>query len=152
VRRRNQRVDGQQPKRRRAIDDDMRVLTRDLVQLVLEPEVRIQFPDQPRLELRQGNARGRYEQILERRRRLDDVCQLARRIGDRVVHALVDRAMVEEGNAAVGLRVEIDEECLAATHRQGRGKVDRRRGLAHSTLLVGDGNDHREADLERDLR
>ncbi len=64
------------------------------------------------------------------------------RVGDRVVGAARDRGVIEERDAAVGLRVEIDEQRLAAAHRQRRGKVHGRRGLADAAFLIGDGNDH----------
>ena len=115
----------------------------ELVDLVLQPEVRVELPDQPRLELGQRDARRRDEQIRQRVAGWMMSRELARRVGDRVVGAARDRGEVEERDAAVGLRVEIDEQRLAAAHRQRGGEVDGGRGLADAALLVGDGNDHR---------
>ena len=50
--------------------------------------------------------------------------------------------VIEERDAAVGLRVEIDEQRLAAAHRQRGGKVHGCRGLADAAFLIGDGDDH----------
>jgi hypothetical protein len=105
--------------------------------------MRVDLPHQPRLELRQRDARRRDEEVLERRRRLDDLRELATRIRDRVVSAATDRAELQERDAAVRLRIEIDEQRLPTAHRQGRSKVDGSRGLTDAPLLVGDGNDHR---------
>jgi hypothetical protein len=55
---------------------------------------------------------GRHEQILERRR-MDDVPELATVVGDRVEGALLDGPRIEVREAAIGLRIEIDEERLA---------------------------------------
>ena len=66
------------------------------------------------------------------------------RIGDRVVNALPDLLHVEKRQRAVGLRVEIDEERLAAAHGQRRGEVHGRRRFTDAAFLVGNGNNHRE--------
>src|SRR5204863_10101396 len=46
VRRRDQRVDGQQAERRRAVDDDVLELPVQGRELVLQPEWRVELPDQ----------------------------------------------------------------------------------------------------------
>ena len=76
------------------------------------------------------------------RRRDDDVAHLAGGIGNRVVRAATDSGHVEERDAAVGLRVEIDEQRWLAAQGKARGEVDGGSGLAHTALLIGDGNDH----------
>jgi len=50
--------------------------------------------------------------------------------------------VIEERDAAVCLGVEIDEERLPAAYCQSCGKVDGRRRLADSALLIGDSDDH----------
>ena len=133
------------PERRRAVDDDVLVLAVERLDLVLEPEVRVELPHQARLELRQPDARRRDEQV-RHRRRLDDVGERAARFGDRVVGAARDRREVEKRNAAVRLGVEIDEQRLLAAHRQGGGEVDGGRRLADAAFLVRDRYDHRALD------
>ena len=49
---------------------------------------------------------------------------------------------IEKRDAAVGLRVEIDEQRLASAHGQRGGEVDGGRGLADAAFLIGDGDDH----------
>ena len=143
MRRRDQRVDRQQAERRRTVDDDVRVLAVERLDLVLQSEVRVELAHQPRLELREADPRRRDEQVGDRRRP-DDVRELARRFGNRVVGAPRDRAEIEKRNAAVGLRVEIDEQRLPAPHGQRGGEVHGGRRLADAALLIGDRNDHRQ--------
>ena len=73
VRRGHQGVDRQQPESRRTVDDDVSVLALpQLVDLVLQSEVRVQLSHQSRLELGEADPRRGDEQVLKRRRRLDD--------------------------------------------------------------------------------
>ena len=90
VRRGHQRVDRQQPERRRAVDDDVGILPLQLIDLVLQPEVRVHLPHQPRFELGEADARRRDRQVRQARRK-DDVLQADRRVRDRVVGAAADR-------------------------------------------------------------
>jgi hypothetical protein len=53
------------------------------------------------------------------------------------------RAVVQERDTAVGLGVEIDEECLPSPHGERRGKIHGGGGLPHAAFLIGDGDDHR---------
>src|SRR5688500_755421 len=99
----DQRVDRQQPERRRTVDDDMFVAVQ-LSDLVFQLEVRVQLTHQPRLELRQADAARRDEQIRVRRR-LDDVSELTGGLDYGVVCTARDSAMLQERDAAVGLRV-----------------------------------------------
>ena len=101
VRRGHQGIDRQQPETRRTVDDDERSHFQ-LVDLVLNRKCASSSPlISPRV-WRGRSSRG-DEQVLKRRGRLDDSSELARRIGDRVVHAAIDRAVVQERDTAVGL-------------------------------------------------
>ena len=51
------------------------------------------------------------------------------------------RRSIPKRGAGVALRVQIDDQGLETLHGQCRGDVNRRRGLTHPTLLVGDGED-----------
>ncbi len=50
-----------------------------------------------------------------------------------------------EGAAGVGLRVEVEDEDVAAQFREARGEVHCRGSLAHPALLIGHGNYFHEA-------
>ena len=69
-------------------------------------------------------------------------CHVDRRIRNGVVDAALYRGDVQERHRAVGLGVEIDEERLLAAQREPGGEIDGGRGLAYSTLLIGNGNNH----------
>ena len=56
MRRRDQRVDRQEPERRRAVNHHRVELVDHRVQPILQPEVRVQLPHQPSLELRERDA------------------------------------------------------------------------------------------------
>ena len=64
----------------------LRILLADRLELVLQPEVRVDLADELRLELGQRDARRRDRQVRHRRRH-DDVGHLHGRLGDRVVDA-----------------------------------------------------------------
>ena len=161
--RRHQRVHGEQPQRRRAVDDDVvqagRVIGGDRPR---QPR----FPGYQRNEfdLRAGqvDGRGRAQQPRQTLHRPDDLGQrlvldqhvVHRRGADTVIH-------VERGGG-VPLRVEVDHQHLGSVQSQGGREVDRGGGLAHSALLVGDRHDPARpgprpgspaaaADLDRDL-
>jgi hypothetical protein len=53
-----------------------------------------------------------------------------------------ERPEIQERHAAVGLRVEIDQQRRLAPQREGRGQVHGGGGLADPTFLVCDGDDH----------
>ena len=71
------------------------------------------------------------------------------RIGHDVVHRARDRASLEERHGAVGLRIEIDQQRRELLAGDRRGQVDRGRRLADATLLIGNRDDHRPAELRR---
>src|SRR5579862_7623132 len=112
MRRGDEGVDGEQAEGRRTINYDVRVLVSKLVNLVLEPEMCVQLPDQPRLQLRQPDPGRRDEQVAEGGR-LNDRAERNARVRDRVVGAIAmcQGLQIKERDAAVGLRVEVDEEC-----------------------------------------
>ena len=82
--------------------------------LVLQPEVRVELADQPRFELGERDARRRDRTGSVERRRHDDR-RRARSAGSAIASndAPGDGAQVEERDTAVGLRVEVDEQRLA---------------------------------------
>jgi hypothetical protein len=70
-------------------------------------------------------------------------------VGEQVVDgAVIAVACDAEAAGAVGLRVAVDEDALQAFQCEGGAEIDRGRGLADATLLVGDG----EADSFRHCR
>jgi hypothetical protein len=103
--------------------------------------VRVHLPHQPRFELGQSDARGCDEQVRQRGGQ-DDVGKRDVRLGNRIVGAAPDGGVLEERDAAVGLRVQVDEQRLAAAHRERGGKIHGGRGLADAPFLIGDGDDH----------
>ena len=83
---------------------------------------------------------------------LDDRRQRNRRVDEDVVHALLDLAQIEVRHAAVGLRIEIDEQRRLPSQRQGGGEVESGGRLADAALLVRDGEDHLGCDIRRRRR
>jgi hypothetical protein len=136
----DERVDRQQPEGRRTVDHDVSELSLQLVDLVLEAEVRVHLPYQPRLELGQPDPCRSDRQVREACR-LDDVRQADVRIGDRVVGAPGDDRVFQERDAAVSLRVQVDQEDFSAPHRKRRGQVHGGGRFADAALLVGDSDD-----------
>ena len=138
---RGQAVHGQQPERRRAVDEHEVVLVADRVERPLELELAAERGHQ--LDLGAGEVEGRrdHEQVLEAGR-LDAV---ERR---RVVHEdVVDRALDVAGVDARARSMALPWGSRSTTRtrrpdsaRRG-AEVHRGRGLAHATLLVGDGDD-----------
>ena len=147
----DQGVDGEQAKGWRAVDDDVLVFPVELLDLVLEPEVRVELAGQPRFQLGQRDP-GRRDEEPGDRRRQDHVAERCPRFGDGVVGTARDSLEVDVGDAAVGLRIEVDQQRAPPTERQGGGKVDGRRGLADSTLLICDGDDHQTLGCRRTIR
>ena len=136
---RDQRVDGDETERGRRVDHDELVSIGHEVEAILQPEVRVDLADELRLELGQGDPRRRHVEVGDGRRR-DHVAE-RRAVGEHVEHRFRKRAHVEVADRRIGLRIEIDEERTPAALREGRGQVDGGRGLAHSALLIGDGDD-----------
>ncbi len=120
----------------------MGVVAHHFLELVLQSKMRVQFSNQPRLELGESNPRRRDIKVLQRLCRLYDMSELAGRISDRVIRAPGNRLQVEKRDAAIGLRVEIDEQRLPSAHGERSGKVNRGSGLAYAALLISDGDDH----------
>src|SRR5439155_23877613 len=92
----------------------------------------------------QRNSVWRDEQVLDGRR-YDHIRQTHARVDDGVVRAAGNRLQLQEREAAVGLRVEVDEERWPSAKRQRGGEVDGGRGLPDPAFLVRDGDDHEGA-------
>ena len=116
----------------------------ELGELVLETERRVQLPHQPRLELRQRDARRARPRVSPPPSGLMTSRSWNVGVDEDVVHPLLDLPQVEVRHAAVGLGIEIDEQRRLAAQRQGGGEVEGGRRLADAALLVRDGEDHLE--------
>src|SRR5438552_1539122 len=138
----DERVQREQPERRRTVDED-EVVTLGEVPAELVAEGHLAADRVEELDL------GRRQ--LERRRRDVDLFRL-RRADDRgnrdvgVDEHIGDRALdgVEvdaQANGQVRLGVEIDAEDVVAKRRKRAAEVDRAGGLADATLLVRDRDD-----------
>ena len=130
-----------QPERRRAVDDDVRIVPADRLQPVLQAEMRVELPDQLGLELRERDP-GRRDPEIRLRRGHDHVGEAAVRLDDRVVHAACELRDVEIRHRAVGLGIEVDEERPLTAQRQRGSEVDGGCGLSDAAFLVRDGDDH----------
>src|ERR1017187_3488872 len=143
VRGRHECVHGDHAERGRRIDEDRVVLPRlphDL-QLVFQPEVAVDFPEELRLDLRQRDpGRGDFE--IRELRRHHDVEDRHVRIRQDLVHRLFHILAVHERHRGVALRIEVDEKRAEALLREGGGEVDRGRGFSHAAFLVCNGDDH----------
>ena len=147
VRRRDQRVDRQQAERRRAVDDDVRVLACGAARACPSAGSARRSP-RPACASSLASAMrdGAIERFGERRRQ-DDVRELHARVGDRVVHAARRPARMSRNDMvllACGSR-SMSSVALAAQGER-RGEVDGGRGLTHAAFLIGDGNDHQLTD------
>ena len=143
---RGQAVDGQQPERRRAVDEGEVVVVAHRVERPLELQLAGERRDQ--LDLGAGEVDGRRddEEVLHARR-LDAVSS-GRVVHDHVVDRALDVAVADaEAGRRVALGVEVDHEDPVAELGERRAEVHRGGGLADATLLVGDRDDPRE--LER---
>ena len=145
MRGRDERVDRQQPQRRRAVDDDVGVVGFERGELFLETEVRVEFSHQLGLELGQRDARRRNAEMRLVGRADDGRQRGAAIAGHRLEHVRADRRHVEKRHGAVGLGIQVDEQRRPAAEREGGGEVDGGRGLTHAALLIGNGQDHRQS-------
>ena len=87
---------------------------------ILQPEMRVELPHQPRLELRERDARRRDVQV----RDVDagTMTSSSRASGSAITSYMlrVDLPHVEERHRAVGLGIEIDEQRLSGPAGPGR--------------------------------
>jgi hypothetical protein len=132
----DQRVERQQPERRRAVEDD--VVPRQRRRLLERPrQHRLAAQHADQLDLRAGEVlRGRHD--LQRRQlgRLDHLLQLRPAEQQVVAAARLDLpAALADRRARVALRIEVDEQHPLLGHRQAGREVDRRRGLALAALF-----------------
>lgn len=137
----DQRVDGQQTERRRAVDED--VVQRLLVRQDRPLKSALTGHQRHQLDLRTGeiDRGGGTEETLDIRDRLDDLGEwlaVDQHVIDRRNLGVVVDA---QRGGGIALRVEVDHQDPATVQGQGGGKVDRGRGLTHPTLLVGDHHD-----------
>jgi hypothetical protein len=139
--RRDERVDRQQPERRRAVDEHVihvELVERRRREGLPQPVLPGHHADE--LDLCAGQVDGgrdaeqvRRCRALGRGLRQPDLAQqglVHRRRAQTMVHA--------ESRACVALRVEVDHEHPDAVHRQRGRDVDRAGGLPDAALLVGD--------------
>ena len=139
-------VDGQEVQRRRAVDQDIGIVsvaTRLLVaacgESLPKPESAVGLLrdlelDTEKVERRRGDRHprhGRRNGGLGERRLADQ------EIVGRAAPAL---AVDAEAGRGVALRIEIDDQDLLADRRKRRPEIDRRRCLADAALLVGEGD------------
>ena len=137
--RRRQRVDGQQPKRRRAVDQDVVVGAAERGEGVTQAVGAARVADQLDFCRRQihgrgheidlGHLGGQHGGVERRPRGAARRRRSARRLGTRDA----------ETRAGIALRVEVDDQDAAAGRAQGGAQIDRGRGLADTALLVRDG-------------
>jgi hypothetical protein len=134
----DQCVDRQQAQRRRAVDED--VVQRLLVRLDRSLQSALPCHQRDQLDLRTGEIdRGRCtEETLDIRDRLDDLGERLA-LDQYVVDGRDFGVMVDaQRSGRIALRVEVNHQDPPAMQGKRSGKVDRRRGLAHPALLIGD--------------
>ena len=104
-----------------------------------EPVLAAERRDQLDLRTRQIEARRGDEEVLDRRW-LDAVLQ-RHLVHDHVVHRRLDATVLDaEPGRCIALRIEVDDQRAKAQLGQARAEIDGGRGLADTTLLVGNGN------------
>ena len=141
----DERVDREQPERRRAVDEDVVEVLLELAEVGVERGAQplLARDERDELDLRAGEVdrRRHAPQPGELRAALDDVAH-GRVVDDDVVDARRLRPVLDaERGRCVALRVEVDDQHARARLGQGRGEVHRGRGLADAALLVRDGED-----------
>jgi hypothetical protein len=141
VRRRHQRVDRDHAQGRRRVDEDVVVVGGRVLHPVLEAERTVEVADELRLELGQGDARRREEEVRDARLH-DHGRQLHFLADEHVVHRPRHTARVDVAHRRVGLRIEVDEEGLEAFVGNRGREVDRGRRFADTAFLIGYGDDH----------
>ncbi len=135
------------PKGRRTIDHDAGIFGAKSAPSVLQPEMRVHLPHQPRLELCQCDTRRCNRQIRDRRR--DDDVAIGP-VGSAIASYMLRATWAMSRNDIVlfAWRIEIDEQRGFASERQAGREVDGGGGLADSALLVGNRDDHGPAGLD----
>src|SRR3954471_4794729 len=137
---RRQAVHGQQAERRGAVDEDVVVLGLDVLEGLAQLELSAEGRNELDLGPREVQAGGRHEQVAHGGG-LDAVVD-GGVVQDHLVHGGLQVPGVQpEAGGGIALRVEIDDEHAKALVSERRAEVHGRGGLAHTALLVGDGDD-----------
>jgi hypothetical protein len=145
-----QAVDGEEPERRRTVDEHEVVVGADGVDRLAELELAAHRRHQLDLGTGQVDGGRRDEEVLQARR-LHAVLD-GRVVHDDVVQGGLQVAGVyPEPGGGVALGVEVDHQHPVAQLRQRRPQVDRGGGLADPALLVGDGEHARQLERTRVL-
>ncbi len=147
VGRRHQRIDREQPKGRRRVDDDRVEVGLEGLDGVLEPIGGVEFTGDVDLELGHGDPGRRHPKVFLGRRH-DDIVKPRGRPQD-VVHVAVDLVQIDVGHGRVGLRVEIDEQCFQTLLGQTSCEIDGSGGFAHTTFLIRNGDPHEVSGFRR---
>ena len=133
--RRREAVDGQEPERRRTVDED--VLERLVDRAKRPSQAALALGHRGQFHFGAGERHRRGEQAESRDRGVDDEFVHRNVIGERVIGRLDDGGPIDaEPARRVALRVEIDDEDRTPGERQVGRQVDHRGGLADAALLV----------------
>ena len=135
----DQRVDGQQAQRGRAVDEDVVVvLLRPAVQDLAQGMLAADAAEELVLGGREVDVRGRHVDVLGAGR-FDDVLERERGVQQHVGDGDLDVPGVEaEPDGEVGLRVHVDAQDTVTELGQRASQIDGGGRLAHATLLVRD--------------
>ena len=134
-----QRVDGQQPERRRAIDEDVVVVGLDVGQQAAEAS--FAALDGRELDFRARERDRRWHDVEVIDRAGEGQFTKADAVDDRVVDRSFDGVTVEtEATRGIALGVEVDDEDSLAEEGEVAPKIHDRRGLPDAALLVGTGD------------
>ena len=140
-------VDGEEVERRRAVDEDIAVgglarLHRQRRHRLAQPEIPVRRAGDLQLDAKQ--IERRRHDVETRHRRLDRGLR-ERSFADQHVigRNRVRVALDAEAGRGVALRIDVDDQHRLVDRRERRAEVDRRRGLPHPALLVGDRKDPR---------
>ena len=126
-----------------AVDEDEIEVVHYRVDGPLEFHLPAEGGDQLDLDSGQIDGRRGDKQILHARRLYAVLHGLVPH--DHVVHGNLEIPGVDpQAGRGVALGIEVDDQDAIADLGQGGPEVDRRGGLAHTSLLVGDGNHPRE--------
>src|SRR5450830_1862282 len=136
-----QRVDGEQPERRLAVDQDDVVAVGDRAQDARQDRLPRHLADQ--LHLRRRQVDVNRKSVETRHRGVSQhLFDLDAALHQEVVDRLVELVRIDpDAHRRGALGVEVHDQDPAPVLRQSGCEVDRRRGLADATLLVAHGDD-----------
>ena len=132
-----ERIQREQPERRRTVDQDDLVGITQIGERVLESPLAVWLGDELDLGPIEIPARGNEVQVAEFRREHD---VLHDTLADQCVIDVLRAGVAPERARRIGLGVDIDQEGRSFQGRDGRGDVDSGGGLANAPLLVDDGD------------